>query len=391
MTICNIPGCPRKAFHAQFFGQPIRCTDHKEHYKPQYKICMCGSHHPSYNFEGEKRPKCCGKCKTEGMINIRDRKCKCGKTFPSFNLEGNLKSEYCADCKEDGMIQVLKRTKCKCGVSPSYNFKGLPVRYCVNCKEDGMIRVNDPVCKCGTNYPIYNFRGKTPKYCRLCKEDGMITITGTRCKCGTKATFNYEGIPPRFCKKCKESDMIIIYQAKCKGQDGYCPVIGNPKYRGYCTFCFAHTFPLDPLTPMIRRNTKEIAVRNYINSEFEGFQHDKALWIEHCECDHRRRIDHYKMINNTYLCIETDENQHKYYNKEDEKSRYNDLFMMHGGKFIFIRFNPDKYVDSNNEKCNPSLESRYQVLQDEINTQLARIENEENKEFIEEVYLFYDA
>ena len=45
------------------------------------------------------------------------------------------------------------------------------------------------------------------------------------------------------------------------------------------------------------------------------------------------------------LCIEVDENQHKYYIKSDENNRYDDLFMDFSGKFIFIRYNPDKYKD----------------------------------------------
>ena len=45
------------------------------------------------------------------------------------------------------------------------------------------------------------------------------------------------------------------------------------------------------------------------------------------------------------LCIEVDENQHKYYIKEKEIERYNDLFMDFSGKYIFIRYNPDKYIE----------------------------------------------
>jgi len=50
-------------------------------------------------------------------------------------------------------------------------------------------------------------------------------------------------------------------------------------------------------------------------------------------------------IGNTLLCIETDENQHMSYDPQDEINRYNDLMMVHSGKWIFIRFNPDKYTD----------------------------------------------
>ena len=96
--------------------------------------------------------------------------------------------------------------------------------------------------------------------------------------------------------------------------------------------CFSHLFPTDSLTFQIRSKTKEIAVRDFINSVFEGFTHDKPLWTGLCDCTHRRRIDHRKLIGNTMVVIEPDENQHKSYNKMDEETRDNDLFMSFSGK-----------------------------------------------------------
>ena len=52
-------------------------------------------------------------------------------------------------------------------------------------------------------------------------------------------------------------------------------------------------------------------VRNRINQEFEGFIHDTPLYTGNCDCTHRRRIDHRKMIGNTILAIETDEFGHR--------------------------------------------------------------------------------
>ena len=151
-------------------------------------------------------------------------------------------------------------------------------------------------------------------------------------------------------------------------------------------------FPLDPLTFQIRCKTKEIAVRDFINTKFEGFQHDKSLWYNEtaCDCTTKRRIDHRKLINGTLLCIEIDENQHKSYSKADEEARYNDLFMAYGGKFIFIRFNPDKYKDENGKTCNPMLFNRLTILEDEIKKQIKRIENEENTDLLEVIELYYD-
>ena len=64
--------------------------------------------------------------------------------------------------------------------------------------------------------------------------------------------------------------------------------------------------------------------------------------------------------------------------------------MAYGGKFIFIRFNPDKYKDKNGKSCNPMLVNRLPILENEINKQINRIENNENNELLEVIELYYD-
>ena len=97
------------------------------------------------------------------------------------------------------------------------------------------------------------------------------------------------------------------------------------------------------------------------------------------------------MIGNTLLCIETDENQHKRYNAADEEIRYDDLYLIHSGKFVFIRFNPDKYIDINGKPIDIPLKKRMPDLQAEVNKQIARILDEENNELLEIVHLFFDG
>jgi len=43
-----------------------------------------------------------------------------------------------------------------------------------------------------------------------------------------------------------------------------------------------------------------------------------------------------KLINNTLLCVDVDENQHRYLIKSDESNRYEDLFMDLSGKYIYL-------------------------------------------------------
>ena len=59
------------------------------------------------------------------------------------------------------------------------------------------------------------------------------------------------------------------------------------------------------------------------------------------------------------IAVEVDEGQHKSRDSEDETIRYDDLFMAgHGGKWIYIRFNPDSYVDANGKRVKGFFNSK---------------------------------
>jgi len=163
--------------------------------------------------------------------------------------------------------------------------------------------------------------------------------------------------------------------------------MGSKKYDSYCSTCFKRIFPNDKRSSKIYEKTKELKVRNFLNEKFKGFIHDKVLYTGDCDCTHRRRVDFRKLINNTLLCIEVDERQHSSYTKEDV--RYNDLYMVYSGKWIFIRFNPDSYI-TDGKRVNPSLDKRLCVLEKEINKQISRIENTENTELLEISKLYFN-
>jgi hypothetical protein len=394
MPYCEYEGCKTESSF-NFKGMSRKyCSKHKEEGMLNVKDCICIFENcckPSYyNYIGLK-PEYCKDCKTDTMIDINHQKCNCGKARPTFNLIG-LKPEYCVSCKTIEMTNVVDE-KCFCGKSqPFFNYEGLKAKYCALCRLDTMVNVKTKLkCLCGKLNPIYNFKGLTPQYCYNCKTLDMINVVSKNCICGkARPTFNLIGLNPKYCVSCKTDMMVDVRHDSCKQKE--CETRGNKNYKGYCANCFQHLFPLDPLTFQIRSKTKEIAVRDFINAKFEGFQHDKPLWYNEspCDCTTKRRIDHRKLINNTLLCIETDENQHKNYSKDDEEARYHDLFMAFGGKFIFIRFNPDKYKDINGKSLNPMLVNRLPKLENEINKQIKRIENNENTELLEVVELYYD-
>ena len=63
--------------------------------------------------------------------------------------------------------------------------------------------------------------------------------------------------------------------------------------------------------------------------------------------------------------------------------------MAYSGKWIYIRFNPDRYYTSGKRK-NPTISTRLYRLKEEIDKQIERIKNEENTELVKRVYLYYD-
>ena len=123
-------------------------------------------------------------------------------------------------------------------------------------------------------------------------------------------------------------------------------------------------------------------VRNIINQNFDGFIHDRPLYTGNCDCTHRRRIDNRKLIGNTILAIETDEFGHRGYDKKDEEIRYDDVYMIHSGKWIFIRFNPDTNVSK------IDIQDKLDKLVETINEYIYIIEQEENVELIEIIKLY---
>ena len=362
-NFCNYTDCKKRATYGLKRNEPIRCKLHKENMDYCSRICICGKTRPSFNEPGETKAIYCSYCKTDTMIDVKNKKCYCGKAQPFFNELGETKAIYCSSCKTDTMIDVISK-KCYCGKAhPNYNEPGeTKANYCSSCKTDTMIDVKHKKCYCGKAQPTFNEPGETVG---------------------------------RFCDSCRSPSMVDVVHSNCLGlinDAGVCPFgsRGNPKYNDYCAECFRRNFPTHPLTFQIRSKTKEIAVRDYINANFEGFQHDKIMTTSHCDCSIKRRIDHRYLINNTLLVVETDENQHKSYDKMDEEIRYDDLYMAFSGKWIYIRFNPDKYISNKGIRKNPTIASRLPILKEEIQKQLSRIKNNENTELLERIYMYYD-
>jgi len=335
-------------------------------------------------------------------INI-DMRSKCKVEDCKKYTQG--KTEYCvahgggARCKvEDCKKSAIGKTEyCKahgggsrCKVEDCKKSAQGKTEYCAAHGGGARCKVED--CK-------KSAQGKTD----YCKAHGG----GARCKvedCNKSAQGKTEycaahGGGAR-CKveNCKKSARGKTEYCAAHGGGARCPYCidfpdsrsGCKKYDGYCATCFKNVFPKDPRSKIIRQKSKEDKVRNFLNIHRPGFIHDTSIHTEHCDCTHRRRIDHRLLVGNTLIAVETDERQHRSYKQKDQIDRYDDLYMIHSGKWIFIRFNPDSYIDINGRKVNPDLTDRLFVLLNEIDKHIERATNGVNNELVEIYKLYYD-
>ena len=309
------------------------------------------------------------------MLRCNEPGCNYTKNLGFVIKESTISYNY--KCKEHNPINQC--------VEPGCKQKIIALNFGDKCRDHGGGRCVEPGCK---KWALIRY----PKFVR--STDGFIELVRdkeTNNKCSRHGGGNRCEEPE--CNKGAviRNGALIGEPRRCIAHGGgeRCPNCitwpdsrsGSKIYDGYCATCFKQVFPNDERSKVIYTHTKEIRVRNEINEKFEGFIHDKPLYTGQCDCTMRRRIDHRKLIGATLLCVETDEFGHRGYNTKDEEIRYDDLFMVHSGKWVFIRFNPDgKGVD---------MVDKLTRLVEEIRIQIKRIEREENNELLEVVKLFY--
>ena len=383
MTICKNGDCKKLAYFNYKHLRAEFCVTHKETEMVDVRNpkCFCGKVQPRWNFEGlrarfckdcksdgmiepnRKLCKCgirptfnliglkaeyCNSCKTDEMVNVSDKRCFCGKlTSPCFNYFG-LVGKYCFDCKLPDMVDV-RNLRCECGKSKAgFNFDGLNPRFCSICKLEGMIDVIHKKCNCGKKQPTYNYDGLHPEYCSICKLSGMINVKQQLCFCGNaQPTYNYEGLIAQYCAKCKTDDMIDVKHLKCK--TNLCNTRVEEKYEGYCFRCFIYTFPDKPISKNYK--TKEFSVVEYITNEFPDCTWIKDKTVQD-GCS-KKRPDLLLDLGYQIIIVEIDENQHKKYGDSCDNKRLMILSQDLGHRpIIFIRFNPDDYINQQGDKIN---------------------------------------
>jgi hypothetical protein len=310
---------------------------------------------PCYNYENEKAPLYCSLHKLENMVDIKSKKClfEGCNILPVYNFEGENIRLYCSKHKLENMINVASK-KCiyhECIKQPCYNYESEKLGiYCNLHKLENMINVRDKTCiyeGCKI-IPNFNFEDKKKAiYCSNHKLENMINVKDKTCiyeGCLTRPIYNFEGEKIAiYCNEHKLDNMINIRDKTCNSEQCN-TLVKNPKYQGYCLYCFVHTFPNEPVSRNYK--VKEKHVTDYIKLYFKKYveSYDKKI---QGGCSNKRPDIFIDLFTHSII-IEIDENQHFDYSCENKRMML--LFQdLANRPIVFIRFNPDKYIDENGE------------------------------------------
>jgi hypothetical protein len=139
--------------------------------------------------------------------------------------------------------------------------------------------------------------------------------------------------------------MINISKTYCKTP--LCETTAHKNYEGHCFRCFIHLYPDRPNARNCK--TKERAVVDVVLTAFPSFS-----WITDKKVQDgcsRRRPDLFLDMGSHVIIVEVDENQHTDYDCSCENRRLMEISQDVGHRpIIFIRFNPDDYIDNNGAK-----------------------------------------
>lgn len=398
---CKIDNCNKIPCY-NYDGEIIAeyCSKHKletmidiKNYKCIHQGC---NKLANFNLENMLKPQYCNKHKSDNMVNIKNRKCKFNgcNTIPTFNTIENSIGIYCKEHKLENMVNVVSK-KCiedGCNKNPNFNYEGeTSAKYCLIHKKINMININSKRCQYDgcAKIPSFNYKGEsTGKYCFIHKLDLMINVICNICEhdgCNIQASYNFENLKPRFCTLHKSLYMINIMNKTCAcdgcskipnfNYEGNLPAIycydhkldgmidvkhlkcntnlcytrqnPNPQLLGHCTRCFIHLYPESNLFRNFK--IKERHTTDFIKYNFSNLSY--VIYDGQTGGCSKRRPDVYIDLLTHIIIIEIDENQHKKYETTCEVLKMNQLFEDFGFRpIIFIRFNPDTYINKYKNK-----------------------------------------
>jgi hypothetical protein len=343
---------------------------------------------PYFNHRGETKGILCNNHKLEGMINVVDKTCGhlgC-ESQPAFNYIGKIKGVYCSIHKLSGMINLKKKTSCKhiaCNIKgPCFNYRGETKGiFCSKHKSNGMIDVLHKKCVLCNTGCLYGYPGIKPSHCYTHRQKGMIKRSKSKCiipKCKAIAIYGSNWVATH-CEDHRLPEEDNLVERECKS----CNLLMVLDINDHCEFCNPKSFERSRLA-------KQNGLMDYLNSQgLEGDSTDTT--VDNGVCG-KERPDRVYDFGDKVVILECDENQHKERNCDCEQIRMVNISQTFGGiPVFFIRWNPDNYKTSGNNKNLEEIKKRYNMCGDLIKgMKMGRIDLPKCS-LLSVIYLYFDG
>lgn len=248
-----------------------------------------------------------------------------------------------------------------------------------------------------------NMWPKSIQCCSICYPQGYCNhgmndtkISKRYCRQCSPQNFCQHGISGK--TRSKSNCTICSPEHRCRAfKISGCTTRSNKKYNGYCAHCFKNLHPDDPLVISMRKLSHETKWTNALMNSSPlsplKWSTDCPIELESAEggCPSRRRVDMWTILSDVIVCIEIDENQHRYYPEKDEESRYNEIVLTSTEyRYLFFRINPDSYR-SKGKLLKTSFEQRLEIAIEAIAESLKNLDILfQDKKPLHVEYLFYD-
>jgi hypothetical protein len=346
------------------------------------KCSVCKKTRPNYNYENETKATHCSKCALPNMIDIKNPKCIiCKKTCPVFNYQNESKATHCSKCALPDMIDIKNRKCIVCKKTrPNFNYQDeTKATHCKKCALPNMIDIKHPKCSVCNKIASYGIPCNRPSACVTHKTKGMICNPRAKClKKGCKNISTYGIKTPVHCEEHKNDNDILLVERECS-KCGKLDVLMNDLCINFCI--------QDIALQDYKKNqkVKEKRVLQILTSEF-GSPTEYNHQIDR-NCGHHEKEIGYDCKTHM-IYIEVDERQHKSYCELGEINRMKNIFNDSGGiPIIFIRYNPDSFLDINNKRQKLPQVKREELLVKWIKLYMNQIP----KHHLSVKYLFYDG
>ena len=314
-----------------------------EHGRERIKCKLCGGNSVC---EHKRIKSACKECGGSEICQHNRNKHNCRECGGKAFCEHDKRKTECNECKGGGICgHMRRRYDCKECDGTAFCQHNKRKAQCKDCGGSQICehKKNKSICKeCNQNGVVTNLcqHGKRKARCKQCGGSEICEHNKYKSSCK-------ECGGTRFCEHNKQKPYCKICGGSALCKSVWCETYASKKYNGYCLHCCIQLCPDIKVSRNYKTKEKEVVDR--IKEAFPNL-----TWITDKKIQDgcsSKRPDLLVDLGTHIVIMEVDENKHTNYDCSCENKRLMELSQDVGHRpIVFIRFNPDSYIDGTGKK-----------------------------------------